>query len=58
LEKNERRSSLVGSIDYKAPEMFRSEGYSIEVDIWAFGVIIYQLLFGKLPFYDKNEKLI
>jgi serine/threonine protein kinase len=27
--------------------------YNEKVDVWAIGVIIYELLSGKSPFYDK-----
>ena len=46
-----------GTLYYLSPEIFEYNGYSFEVDIWAIGIIIYQLILGELPFYgnDKNE---
>jgi serine/threonine protein kinase len=38
-----------GTIQYCAPEMFTG-GYSEMVDIWAVGVLTYELLCGKFPF--------
>jgi serine/threonine protein kinase len=38
-----------GSLHYKAPEMFL-HNYNELIDMWAFGVIAYELAFGKLPF--------
>lgn len=35
------------------PEAFDGER-NIQTDIWAVGVIIYQMLFGKLPFPQKD----
>jgi len=34
-----------------APEIFPEKGYDAKVDIWAFGTVVYELLFGFLPFY-------
>ena len=46
----------VGTLPYKAPEMLRNERYDEKVDIWAAGVIAYQLFTGgDPPFYDDDE---
>jgi serine/threonine protein kinase len=36
--------TVTGTLSYKAPEMLKGGGYSCRVDIWALGVILYQLL--------------
>jgi len=38
-----------------APEIIRGEGYSKEVDFWAFGLIIYEMLSGINPFKVRNK---
>lgn len=38
-----------GFLSYRAPEMFQAI-YDEKVDIWAIGVILYELLTLKLPF--------
>ena len=45
----------VGTPDYMAPEIIAGKGYSFEVDIWAIGIIIYQLILGELPFHDRDK---
>jgi serine/threonine protein kinase len=40
-----------GSVEFAAPELFRRElNYGPAIDIWSFGVILFGMLFGKLPF--------
>jgi len=38
-----------------APELLNCYGYCKKVDIWALGVITFQLLSGVLPFVDHND---
>ncbi|KUF82775.1 Aurora kinase A [Phytophthora nicotianae] len=45
-----RRDTLCGTLDYLSPEMIRGEKYDESVDIWAVGIIMYELLVGKPPF--------
>ena len=33
-----------------APEVIEGKGYSLPVDIWALGVILYEMVCGKLPY--------
>jgi len=40
---------------FQAPEILNGEGFSIEADMWALGVISYLLLAGSLPFKDPNN---
>ncbi|TDH67545.1 hypothetical protein CCR75_006925 [Bremia lactucae] len=54
-----RRDTLCGTLDYLSPEMIRGEKYDESVDIWAVGIIMYELLVGKPPFEapDQNETI-
>jgi polo-like kinase 1 len=56
----ERKTDMCGTPNYMAPELVVNdpeEGHSIEVDIWAIGVIIYTLLVGKPPFEDPGNDI-
>ena len=46
--------SAVGTIGYMAPEQARAEGIDERADIFSFGVILCQILTGKLPFQAPN----
>ena len=43
-----------------APEIFIQKGaascYKEPIDVWACGVMMYQLLSGKYPFMNKDER--
>jgi serine/threonine protein kinase len=41
---------LMGTIDYLSPEACNGEAPTAQADIWALGVILYELLTGKRPF--------
>ena len=43
-------TAMVGTPYYLSPEMVEGKPYSTKSDIWALGVILYQLCSLKLPF--------
>ncbi len=44
----------LGTAYYVAPEMFLGKRVDHRADIWAAGVLLYQMLTGTLPFGEKN----
>ena len=50
-------SGRKGTVAYMAPEVFRGEGYGMEVDLWALGVILYILCVGNKPLAPAHGSL-
>lgn len=48
-------STFCGSLYFAAPELLNAKAYiGPEIDIWSFGVVLYVLVCGKVPFDDQN----
>lgn len=43
-----------GTIGYTAPEVVKDERYSMKVDMWGLGCVLYTMLCGFPPFYDEK----
>lgn len=46
---------LVGTLEYMAPELIKGEAPSVASDIYAMGILLYELLSGKLPFASQTD---
>lgn len=45
---------LCGTPEYMAPEKLHGNGDSKETDYWSFGCLVYEMICGNPPFYDKS----
>lgn len=50
-------STDTGTIVYKAPEQIKGERIRTNLDLWAFGVMLFKILKGKLPFHSDASPL-
>ncbi|KAI9892882.1 MAG: hypothetical protein M1814_001041 [Vezdaea aestivalis] len=50
-------TSIVGSLQYAPPEMLEPQTgvFLPAVDVWAFGVVVFALFVGNLPFHDPFQ---
>lgn len=51
---NPKDSFNVGTPVYMSPESITSNIYTIKSDIWSMGVMLYELIYGDLPFSSRS----
>jgi serine/threonine-protein kinase len=54
LERLQKAGKAGGTVSYWAPELLQGERPSIQTDIWAFGVLLYEMVTGRLPFTGRT----
>ncbi len=50
-----RPGQMIGTLNYMAPEIFVGESADRRSDIWAFGIMLYEMLTGFRPFMGENS---
>lgn len=53
-----RAADFAGTTEYLPPEMILWHTNSYAHDIWSFGILIYEMLFQRSPFFDTSEERI
>ena len=50
--------AYVGTLSYMSPERLEGLAYSYSSDIWALGMIIYEMVIGDSPYPDTDKPII
>lgn len=49
--------TFIGTADYIAPEVLKKLPYNKAVDWWSLGILMFELLYGKTPFFQQEPRL-
>ncbi|XP_072404313.1 ribosomal protein S6 kinase alpha-1 isoform X2 [Chiloscyllium punctatum] len=56
VDHEKKAYSFCGTVEYMAPEVVNRRGHTLSADWWSYGVLMFEMLTGSLPFQGKDRK--
>jgi len=53
---NQKLHSMLGTIQYAAPELLQCKPYNLKTETWSLGIVFYFLAYGVLPVDDESDR--